>query len=510
MFTESYSLTATEVIAKIREGELSVEQYAQSLLTRIQERDPIVKAWVYINPEQVLAEARRLDQVPREERGPLHGVAVAVKDVIYTKDMPTQYNSPLYQGDTPQVDAASIIILRKAGALILGKTTTTEFAATTQGPPTTNPHDSSRTPGGSSSGSGAVVGDFQAPIALGTQTGGSTIRPASFNGIYGFKPTWNSISREGQKVFSIINDTLGFYARSVEDLDLLADVFALEDDEPPNPNFRLQGARIAICKTMVWSQAGYGLVDAMIRAIELLREQGAIVDEIEFPDSLQDLPNWYNIIFNSDGRTAFLPEYRVDKTRIADQLVGHVENRMKITRAAQVKAFDDIAAARPVVDGMLAQYDAVLTPSVPDEAPEGIESTGSAAFCQIWTVLHVPVLNIPGFVGFNGMPIGLSLVAPRYHDRKLLAVIVRVAEVVEMCHAGRNILHDLVLVHRDFRLHSVEKGYGVFSVHETGNSAAVANDAAPVLGEIRVRVHEEDFANSCFVRDRLCDDGFVF
>ncbi|KAI1070771.1 hypothetical protein LB507_006740 [Fusarium sp. FIESC RH6] len=431
MFTESYSLTATEVIAKIRDGELTVEQYATSLLTRIQERDPIVKAWVYINSEQVLAEARRLDQVPIEERGPLHGVAVAVKDVIYTKDMPTQFNSPLYQGDAPQVDAASIIILRKAGALILGKTTTTEFAATTQGPPTTNPHDSSRTPGGSSSGSGAVVGDFQAPIALGTQTGGSTIRPASYNGIYGFKPTWNSISREGQKVFSIINDTIGFYARSVEDLNLLADVFALEDDEPPNPNFRLQGAKIAISKTMVWPQAGYGLVDAMIRAIELLRAEGATVDEIEFPDSLQELPNWYNIIFNSDGRTAFLPEYRVDKTRIADQLVGHVENRMKITRAAQVKAFDDIAAARPVVDGMLSQYDAVLTPSVPDEAPEGIESTGSAAFCQIWTVLHVPVLNIPGFVGFNGMPIGLSLVAPRYHDRKLLSVGREVGKLFE-------------------------------------------------------------------------------
>ena len=146
-----------------------------------------------------------------------------------------------------------------------------------------------------------------------------------------------------------------------------------------------QGAKIAISKTMVWPQAGYGLVDAMIRAIELLRAEGAIVDEIEFPDSLQELPNWYNIIFNSDGRTAFLPEYRVDKTRIADQLVGHVENRLKISRAAQVKAFDDIAAARPVVDGMLSQYDAVLTPSVPDEAPEGIESTGSAAFCQIWT-----------------------------------------------------------------------------------------------------------------------------
>ncbi|RGP74762.1 amidase [Fusarium sporotrichioides] len=385
MPTETYKLTATEVIAKIRDGQLTVEEYAESLLVRIKERDPIVKGWAYLNPDQVLYEARKLDQIPKESRGPLHGVAVAVKDVIYTKDMPTQFNSPIYEGDAPQVDAASVIILRKAGALIFGKTTTTEFAATTQGPATTNPHDSSRTPGGSSSGSGAVVGDFQVPIALGTQTGGSTIRPASFNGIYGFKPTWNSISREGQKMFSIINDTLGLYARSVADLNLLADVFALEDDQPPNPNVLLKGLRIGICKTMVWPQAGYGLVNAMIKAIELLRSNGAIVTEIEFPEHLQDLPDWYSTIFNSDGRTAFLPEYRLDKNRIADQLVGHVENRMKISRAAQLKAFDNIAAARPVVDDMLSQFDAVLTPSVPDEAPEGIESTGSAAFCQIWT-----------------------------------------------------------------------------------------------------------------------------
>ncbi|KAG8673057.1 hypothetical protein FPOAC1_006360 [Fusarium poae] len=424
-----------KVIAKIRDDQLTVEEYAESLLARIKERDPIVRGWVYLNPDQVLYEARKLDEIPKENRGPLHGVAVAVKDVIYTKDMPTQFNSPIYEGDAPQVDAASVIILRKAGALIFGKTATTEFAATTEGPATTNPHDSSRTPGGSSSGSGAVVGDFQVPIALGTQTGGSTIRPASFNGIYGFKPTWNSISREGQKMFSIINDTIGFYSRSVADLNLLADVFALEDDEPPNPDEEvlLKELRIGICKTMVWPQAGYGLVNAMIKAIELLRSNGATVTEIEFPDYLKDLPDWYFTIFNSDGRTAFLPEYRLDKSRIADQLVGHVENRMKITRAAQLKAFDAIAAARPVVDDMLSQYDAVLTPSVPDEAPEGLESTGSAAFCQIWTVLHNPVINVPGFRGYNGMPIGLSLVAPRYHDRKLLAVSEVVGRMFVAC-----------------------------------------------------------------------------
>ncbi|KAF5591190.1 amidase [Fusarium pseudoanthophilum] len=431
MLVQPYQLSATDVAAKIRDGQLTVEEYAQSLLGRIKERDPIVKAWAYLNPDQVLEQARKLDAVPTEERGPLHGVAIAVKDVIYTKDMPTQFNSPIYKDDAPQVDAASIIILRKAGALILGKTTTTEFAATTQGPQTTNPHDSSRTPGGSSSGSGAVVADFQAPISLGTQTGGSTIRPASFNGIYGFKPTWNSISREGQKVFSLILDTIGIYARTVEDLNLLADVFALEDDEPPNQEYLIKHLKLGVSVTMVWPEASRSLNRAMAKAVQLLRENGAIVKDVNFPQYLQDLPKWHSVVFNTDGRTAFLPEYRVDKSQIADQLVGHVENRLKISRAEQIKAFDEIAAARPIVDEMLGKYDAVLVPSVPDEAPKGIEATGSAAFNLIWTALHTPVINIPGFAGENGMPIGLSLVAPRYHDRKLLAVSKAVGKLFE-------------------------------------------------------------------------------
>lgn len=301
-------------------------------------------------------------------------------------DMPTQFNSPVYQSDAPKVDAASIIVLRQAGALLLGKTTTTEFAATTRGTATSNAHHPNRTPGGSSSGSGAAVGDYQAPIGLGTQTGGSTIRPGSFNGIYALKPTWNSISREGQKIYSLILDTLGIYARSVDDLELLADVFQLQDDTPPNKDFEVKGAKFALCKTMVWPQVGPGTAAAMEKAAALLREHGAEVEEISFPESLNDLPQWHGTIINSDGRTAFLPEYCSSKDQISTQLINQVENRDRISRAEQLAAFDKVAAARPVVDAMLGKYAAVLVPSVPDEAPEGLESTGSAAFNGIWTV----------------------------------------------------------------------------------------------------------------------------
>lgn len=395
---DSYRLTATQVAAQIRAGDLTVETYARSLLSRIQQRDPVVKAWAHLDEEHVLAQAKLLDAVPPEQRGPLHGVSVAVKDVIYTKDMPTRFNSSIYDDDkaTPTPDAASVAILRHAGALILGKTTTTEFAATTAGPRTCNPHastDTPRTPGGSSSGSGAVVGDFQAAIALGTQTGGSTIRPGSFNGVYAFKPTWNSVTREGQKIYSLMLDTLGLYARSVDDLELLADCFHLEDDEAVDRGFSVKGARFAVCKTVVWPHVGPGTAAAMSKARQLLEAHGATVEEIELPGSLDGLPAWHAAIMKSDGRTAFLPEYVVARDQVSDELAGHVENRTKLSRAAQLEAFDNIAAARPVVDKILKGYDAVITPSVPDEAPEGTQSTGSAAFNLIWTVRTTPFMS---------------------------------------------------------------------------------------------------------------------
>lgn len=309
--------------------------------------------------------------------------------LMHLPDMPTQFNSPIYTDHAPKLDAGSVMVLREAGALILGKTTTTEFAATTVGPKTRNPHDVGRTPGGSSSGSGAAVGDFQAPIGLGTQTGGSTIRPGSYNGIYAFKPTWNAITREGQKIYALILDTLGLYARSVADLELLADTFAVFDDIPPPSEFTIKGAKFAFLKTMVWPEVGPGTVAALEKAVSLLRAHGAEVEEIALPDELSDLPAWHATVLASEGRTAFLPEYVVAKDKISQQLIGHVENSGKISRKAQLEAFDNISAARPIVDRILSKFDAVITPSVPDEAPLGIEKTGSAAFCLIWTVSRV-------------------------------------------------------------------------------------------------------------------------
>jgi amidase len=256
-------------------------------------------------------------------------------------------------------------------------------------PKTRNPHDPTRTPGGSSSGSAAAVGDFQAPVALGSQTGGSTIRPGSFNGIYALKPTWNAISREGIKVYSLILDTIGFFARSAEDLELIADLFGLEDDQVPDDEFEIKGARFAVVKTVAWPEAGPGTIEAIEAGTKLLKSHGAEVDKIELPSEFDRIPKWFSILLHSEGRATFLPEYRLSKEKLSPFIVEHVENAHGFSRAAQLEAYDRIAMLRPKIDGIAAKYAAILTPSVVDEAPVGLKSTGSAAFNCMWTVSFI-------------------------------------------------------------------------------------------------------------------------
>lgn len=344
--------------------------------------------------------------------------------------MPTQHGSAIYKDDQPEVDAASVMMLCHAGALIFGKTTTTTFAANTVGTKTANAHSPNHTPGGSSSGSGAAVGDFQVPLALGTQTGGSVIRPASFNGIYGFKPTWNAISREGQKIYSLDFDTLGYYARSIEDLELLSNVFGLRDDQAPEPiSNGVKDLRFAFFKTPQWPNAGPSLQKAFEDGKKQLQAAGAHVEEIESPPGFEIIAKWHTCELFSEGRVSFRPVYQTSKHLLPQDLIEHVEEKHGYTRKDFLEAFDGIAAWRPKWDAIADKYDAVVVPSVPDEAPKGLESTGSAVFNSVWTALHVPVVNIPGFKGETGLPVGLSLTAPRYKDQALLNVAREVAKV---------------------------------------------------------------------------------
>ncbi|RTE80714.1 hypothetical protein BHE90_004810 [Fusarium euwallaceae] len=430
MTIQLWRLTATQALGNIRAKNITIEQYASSLLERIRQRDDDVRAWAYLDPAACLKQAKELDQVPLEKRGPLHGLPVAVKDIIYTKDMLTAHGSPIYKDHLVTVDAGSVSILRNAGCLIFGKTTTTEFAAVFAGPKTRNAHSTARTPGGSSAGSGAAVADFQVPVALGSQTMGSIVRPAAFNGTYGFKPTWNAITREGQKFSAITFDTIGFFTRDVDDIEALMDLFSVHDDEESSFT-DLQGCRIAVCKTIQWSLAGQGTIDAMEKAVELLKTHGAQVEEISLGPEFDRVVEWHSKLGQTEGGTTFLPEYLSAKQDLHDHLIGWVENRQKITHKDQLEAYDGLSALRPKFDAIASRYDAVLAPSVLDEAPEGLDNTGSPVLASTWTALHSPVINIPGFRGPNNMPVGVSLIAPRFRDRHLLKVGKAVGQIFE-------------------------------------------------------------------------------
>ncbi|CAH0043789.1 unnamed protein product [Clonostachys solani] len=433
-------LTSTQALSLLKEKTITVETYAKRLLERIEERDGIVKAWTYLGellflsaatdldvvqyPVFVLTQARALDKIPEEERGPLHGLAVGVKDVINTKDMPTEYGSPVYKGHRPGSDSSAVAILRAAGALIFGKTTTTEFAVLNSGPNTTNPWDPNRTPGGSSCGSAAAVADFQVPLSLGAQTGGSLIRPAAYTGVFAMKPTHDAISTEGQKVLAPTLDTFGFFARSIEDLRLIANIFGLKDDESPR-DMPLKEISVAIMKTPMWSEAGPGTVAAMEKAAAILREGGVEVTEVPFPDEISDADALKDIqkkIIRGEGQAAFLREYRVDKANLSPQVCRLVENHSNYTRKELAEASDTYSQMRRSMNKLAENYSVILTPSAVDEAPLGLDDMGAATFNTLWTGFHMPVINIPAFVGASEMPIGVSLVAPRFRDQHLLQV----------------------------------------------------------------------------------------
>ncbi|KAL2845010.1 amidase signature domain-containing protein [Aspergillus pseudoustus] len=320
-----------QVLDLFKNNTLTVEQYAQSLLDRVEERGSIVKAWDYLAPA--------LDRIPYEERGPLHGVAIGVKDILNTRD---------------------------AGALIVGKTTTTEFTVT-------NPHDPNRTPGGSSCDSAAAVADFQVTLSLGAQTGGSLIRPASYTGVFAIKPTYNAILLEGQKTFAPTFDTLGFFARSIEYLQLLADVFPIRDDESPKDILSLD-VSVALIKTPMWPQAGPITVTAIDKAAVILQNWGAQVEEEEYKRLSQVMK----------AQRSFLREYRVDKAYLVPEICAMVENTANYTNEEAADAHDTYAEMRRIINNLAKNHLVILTPSAVDEAPLGLGDMGGATFNTLW------------------------------------------------------------------------------------------------------------------------------
>ena len=419
-------LTASEIVAGIRDGRTTAEAVARACLERIAERDTAVRAWAFVDPEAVMRRARALDAAP--VRGLLHGVPIGVKDMIDTADMPTQHNSPLFAGHRPSLDAAAVATLRAAGAIILGKTDTTEFAAAGRWAATRHPLDPGHTPGGSSAGSAAAVADWQVPVALGTQTAGSTMRPASFCGVFAFKPTWGTVSREGLKLYAASLDTLTWFAPfGGATWSCCATCSHIADDAPPVA-VPVKGARIALCRSPAWSFAQPGTEWAMAAAEERLRAGGAVVTMLDLPDSFADLGfAIHQAVMFSEGRAAFLNLARTQPGLLHDDFHARVENRTGISRAQLAAAYDQAAACRWRSTLLRARFDAVLTPSARGEAPLLEAGPGDAVFNRMWTLLHVPCVNIPVGAGPGGLPVGVTLVGPRFTDRQLLATASAVA-----------------------------------------------------------------------------------
>jgi Asp-tRNA(Asn)/Glu-tRNA(Gln) amidotransferase A subunit family amidase len=425
-------LSASEAARLIREGIISSEQLVEACLARIREVDPQVQAWTFLDPEYALAQARALDELRLSGRaiGPLHGIPVGVKDIFDTADMPTECGSVLYAGRTPSRDATVAGMLRAAGAVIMGKTVTAEFAYFSPGK-TRNPHNPEHTPGGSSSGSAAAVAANMVPLALGSQTNGSTIRPAAYCGVIGFKPTHGLISRHGALALSRTLDHVGLFANSVDDIALFAEqiVGYDENDLDTRPRARIPFAEIAAAepplapmfafiKTPHWQSADEDTREGFAEIIDGL---GSQVEEVELFPSTADAWQCHQSIMSAEMAYNLEREWRSGGARLSEQLRAQIERGREVRAADYLSAVGRIKLVNETFIELFEQrYDAILTPAAPSAAPKGLASTGDPSFCTLWTLCGMPALSLPLLQNSAGMPLGVQLVGPRYGDARLL------------------------------------------------------------------------------------------
>jgi len=423
-------LTASQLARMIDAGEITSSALVEACLSRIGEKEDEVRAWTHLDRDLAMkqAAARDASRAAGQPCGPLHGIPVGIKDIFDTADYPTENGTPLHEGRTPAKDCTVVARLREAGAVILGKTVTTELAVYSPGK-TRNPHDLTRTPGGSSSGSAAAVAASMTPLAVGTQTNGSVIRPASFCGVFGYKPTQGLISRHGVLRQSPPLDTVGVFARSLEDLALIAGPLMSYDDRDPamQPRTAPQIARImaqeppvepdiAFVRTPVWGQAEETTKDAMRELIEHFGGRIALVD---LPPDFEAALDTQRTIMEADLAYSFAREYRDGKDKISKVLCEMIERGQKVLATEYHAAIARAEAFNQELGEVFQEYDAILTPSTAGEAPVGLDKTGSPAFCTLWTLCGVPAINLPVLQGPNGMPLGVQLVGPRYDDARL-------------------------------------------------------------------------------------------
>jgi Asp-tRNA(Asn)/Glu-tRNA(Gln) amidotransferase A subunit family amidase len=427
-----HALSAAEGARLIREGVISSQELVGACLERVRAVDKDVEAWAFLDPELALEQAREADarRLSGQPIGALHGVPVGLKDIIDTRDMPTENGSVLHAGRAPARDASVASRLRAAGAVIMGKTVTTEFATRAPGK-TRNPHHPGHTPGGSSSGSAAAVAAGMVPLALGSQTGGSTIRPAAYCGVYGLKPTHGLIPRHGMFQLSRTLDHVGLFARSVEDVALLLEELVGHDERDPDtrPRARISYHELAVAepplapmfafvKTSLWDQVD---ADAREAFAELVASLGDRVEELELVTPAAETTAWHRTIMTAEVALNLHREWQTGRQHLSDSLRSTIEEGQNVRALDYLQALARIRQLDASLTELFEQrYDAILTPAAAGTAPAGLASTGDPAFCSLWTLVGLPALSVPIMRGANGLPLGVQLVGARHGDARLL------------------------------------------------------------------------------------------
>ena len=415
---EPHRLAATDLVRLIEGRELTAEAVVASCLERIAEREPVVRAWSHLAGEAALAQARERDKAGQKTL--LNGVPFGLKDIFDTADMPTTYGSPIYVGWRPASDASAASLPRAAGGILLGKTVTTEFANAHPGP-TTNPHDPGFSPGGSSSGSAAAVADFMIPLAIGTQTGGSVIRPAAYCGVVGFKPSFGLFPPAGMRINTEALDTVGIMARWVGDIALFrAAMMAIPYVPPAMPE---TAPRLGLCRGPHWDEAqpeGRAILEA---AADRLSSAGAAIHDTELPAECAEGDERQTTIGSFEGLRNHMPELYRHEALLSNRLrETKIARGRELSLATFRKACRGAEKARAAVREWAGGFDAILTLPAPGQAPRGLASTGSAVFNALWTQLWMPCLTLPAGHGPDGLPVGVQLVGCRHDDARLLEV----------------------------------------------------------------------------------------
>jgi Asp-tRNA(Asn)/Glu-tRNA(Gln) amidotransferase A subunit family amidase len=424
-------LSASEAAAAIRAGEMTSVELVQRCIARIEELEDTVRAWTFFDPAYALRQAQEADRLLRENAsiGALHGVPVGIKDIFDTRDMPTENGTVLHAGRAPTEDAAAVSLLRAAGAVIMGKTVTTELAVYSPGK-TRNPCNPNHTPGGSSSGSAAAVAAEMIPLAIGSQTNGSVIRPAAYCGVYGYKPSHGLVSLYGALAQSRPLDTIGVFARSIADVALVAEQLMIYDGRDPNQQPRARAAlietaaqeppvspRIAFVKTPIWPQADPHTHEAYIKLADGL---GTHVHEVVLPDWFGEAIEWHRVIMESDLAKSFAQEYERGRDQLSTTLRTMVERGQKQLAVSFNCALGQVERLNRNLREIFAEYDVILTPATTGTAPRGLDTTGSPVFCTLWTLTGVPAITLPLLKGQDGLPLGVQLVAAKGDDARLL------------------------------------------------------------------------------------------